>query len=112
MPDITHTSNVGQRFACAAGDNTVKALLAAANIPIFDGVKKVKVVAQNTGPIGVAYRATAMTAVTDGLSLAVAGDNKVWEMNVQRMGDILDLGKVHIFTGDANQTPYIEIIGF
>lgn len=104
--------NIGQRFACAAGDNTVKALLAAASIPMYEGVKKVKIVAQQAGPIGVAYRDTAMSAVTDGLSLAVAGDNKVWEMQVQRMGEILDTGKVHIFTGDANQTPYIEVIGF
>lgn len=100
---------IGQRFACAAGDNTVKGLLAAASIPMYEGVKKVKIVAQQTGPIGVAYRDTAMTAVTDGLSLASGG---VWEMQVQRLGEILDTGKIHIFTGDANQTPYIEVMGF
>lgn len=101
-------NNIGQRFACAAGDNTVKALLAAANVPMYEGVKEIRIVAQNTGPIGVAYRDTVMTAVTDGQSLASGGE---WKMQAQRF-EILDTAKVHIFTSDANQTPYIEVIGF
>lgn len=104
MPNITHINEIGQSFALASGDNTVKALLAAAGIVIGDAVKFIEIRCETTGPIGVANRATALTAVADGRSCA-QGVSVVRQCN----SEVTDLGRWHIWAADANQKAYIEV---
>lgn len=96
----THVSHHGQVYDLADGDQTVGSLIAA--VGLFP-MGKVEVRCETPGPIAVAVRSTALTALAQGKQLS-EGDNATFED--------ADLSLIRIFAVGTADKVYIEVRTF
>lgn len=95
-------TEIGQVYAIADGDQTVRALVAAAGIP--DAVKSIEIRCE-VGTIAVGV-GVALAALSDGRQLT-AGN--AWKEEAPDRG-IIDLSRVHIFGVGNNDSAFIHLL--
>lgn len=105
---LSQVSEFGQAFVVADGDQTLHSLLVAAGIAVYDGLKSLEIRVESGGPVAVAIRSTAMTALTDGKQLSI-GDSAT-ERSVQY--EQVDANHVRIYGSGAPTSCYIGGRGF
>lgn len=104
----TNISEIGRKFDLAAGDQTVKSLLAAASLPLYDGAKSIEIRCETTGPISVAVRDAALTALDQGRQLS---QGVSWKEAAPRYG-IIDLSRVRIYASGSSDDAFIYVRTF
>jgi hypothetical protein len=97
---LSHTSHHGQVYDLADGDQTVASLLAAVGLFPYG---KVEIRCETAGPIAIAVRGTALTALTEGKQLS---------QSESATFDGADLGQIRIFASGAADKVYIEVNTF